>query len=63
MLWDASLNKGYAITLYVEALVAPATINTMPDKTLPAFADSSTFVTTRAGDPSTCVPSAAFSSQ
>lgn len=41
LLWASTSTKdpGAADTLYVEALAAPATINTLPDKTLQAFAD------------------------
>jgi transaldolase len=41
LLWASTGTKdpGASDTLYVEALVAPDTIDTMPDKTLKAFAD------------------------
>jgi len=41
MLWASTGTKDpkAADTMYVEALAAPDTINTMPDKTLLAFAD------------------------
>ena len=41
MLWASTGTKDPAApdTLYVEALVAPGTINTIPEKTLKAFAD------------------------
>jgi len=41
LLWASTGTKdpGASDTLYVEALAAPATINTLPDKTLQAFAD------------------------
>ena len=41
MLWASTGTKDPAApdTLYVEALIAPGTINTMPEKTLQAFAD------------------------
>lgn len=32
-------NQGYAHTLYVSELIAPGTVNTMPEKTLKAYAD------------------------
>ena len=41
LLWASTGTKDprASDTLYIEALVAPDTINTMPDKTLSAFAD------------------------
>lgn len=41
LLWASTASKdpGASDTLYVQALAAPATIDTMPDKTLQAFAD------------------------
>jgi transaldolase len=41
LLWASTGTKDATApdTLYVEALIAPGTINTMPDKTLQAFAD------------------------
>ncbi len=41
LLWGSTGNKDSDVsdTLYIEALVAPDTINTMPDKTLLAFAE------------------------
>jgi transaldolase len=32
-------NPDYADTLYISELIAPGTVNTMPEKTLQAFAD------------------------
>jgi transaldolase len=37
-------NPGYSSTLYVDELVAPGTVNTMPEKTLKAAAESATVV-------------------
>jgi transaldolase len=44
MLWASTGTKDPSApdTLYVEALAAPDTIDTMPDKTLQAFADHGT---------------------
>jgi transaldolase len=46
LLWASAGTTGpqASDTLYIEALAARDTINIMPDKTLPAFADSRTFV-------------------
>jgi transaldolase len=52
LLWASTATKdpGAADTLYVEALAAPDTINTLPDKTLQAFADHGKVVTPLASD-------------
>ena len=38
-------NPDYADTLYISELVAPGTVNTMPEKTMNAFADHGTLGT------------------
>jgi transaldolase len=52
LLWASTGTKdpGASDTLYVEALAAPDTINTLPDKTLQAFADHGTIVAPLARD-------------
>jgi transaldolase len=52
LLWASTGTKDplAADTLYVEALTAPGTINTMPQKTLHAYADHGTFRGTMAAD-------------
>ena len=52
LLWASTSTKDPAApdTLYIEALAAPDTINTMPDKTLAAFADHGEVRGTMAAD-------------
>ena len=52
LLWASTGTKDphASDTLYVEALAAPDTINTMPEKTLHAFADHGDVSGTLAGD-------------
>jgi transaldolase len=52
LLWASTGTKdpNASDTLYVEALAAPDTINTMPEKTLRAFADHGTVRATMAAD-------------
>ncbi len=52
LLWASTSTKDPAApdTLYIEALAAPDTINTMPDKTLAAFADHGKVRGTMAAD-------------
>lgn len=52
LLWGSTGSKdpGAPDTLYIEALVAPDTINTMPDKTLLAFAEHGKVKTTMPSD-------------
>jgi transaldolase len=52
LLWASTSSKDpdASDTLYVEALAAPDTINTMPDKTLAAFADHGRLTGTMARD-------------
>lgn len=52
LLWASTGTKDpdASDTLYVEALVAPDTINTMPEKTLQAFAEHGALKGTMAGD-------------
>ena len=52
LLWGSTGSKDPDApdTLYIEALVAPDTINTMPDKTLLAFAEHGKVKTTMPGD-------------
>ena len=45
-------NPSYSDVLYVERLIAPGVISTMPEKTLRAFADHGHVELTLAGDPS-----------
>lgn len=44
-------NKSYKDTLYVDSLIGPDTVNTMPDGTLKAFADHGTVERTVDADP------------
>lgn len=44
-------NKSYKDTLYVDSLIGPDTVNTMPDATLKAFADHGTVERTIDADP------------
>jgi transaldolase len=55
-LWASTATKdpAYSDVLYVEELIAPAVINTMPEATLHAFADHGD--ATRAFDPSSTAP-------
>jgi transaldolase len=52
LLWASTGTKdpGASDTLYVTALAAPLTINTLPDKTLLAFADHGTITSVMAAD-------------
>lgn len=52
LLWGSTGSKDPSVsdTLYIEALVAPDTINTMPDKTLLAFAEHGKVQTTMPSD-------------
>ena len=52
LLWGSTSSKDPNVsdTLYIEALVAPDTINTMPDKTLLAFAEHGKVKTTMPSD-------------
>jgi transaldolase len=52
-LWasTSTKNPAYADTLYVDTLVGPDTINTMPEDTLAAFEDHGTVARTVDGDP------------
>ncbi len=52
-LWasTSTKNKAYADTLYVDPLIGPDTVNTMPEGTLEAFNDHGTLARTIDGDP------------
>jgi transaldolase len=52
-LWasTSTKNAAYADTLYVDTLVAPDTVNTMPETTLDAFEDHGTLARTADADP------------
>jgi transaldolase len=52
-LWASTATKdpAYSDVLYVESLIAPGVINTMPQTTLSAFADHGTVARTLDGDP------------
>jgi transaldolase len=52
-LWasTSSKNPAYADTLYVDTLIGPDTVNTMPDATLEAFDDHGTLARTVDADP------------
>ena len=52
-LWASTSTKNpdYSDTLYVDALIGPDTVNTLPDNTLAAFADHGTVARTVDADP------------
>ncbi len=52
-LWasTSTKNPAYSDTLYVDALIGPDTVNTLPDNTLAAFADHGTVARTVDADP------------
>ncbi|HCB37376.1 MAG TPA: transaldolase, partial [Acidimicrobiaceae bacterium] len=52
-LWasTSTKNPAYPDTLYVDQLIGPGTVNTMPDDTLAAFADHGTLERTLDADP------------
>ena len=52
-LWasTSTKNPAYPDLLYVDSLIGPATVNTMPDGTLKAYADHGTLVRTVDADP------------
>jgi transaldolase len=56
-LWasTSTKNKSYSDLLYVDNLIGPATVNTMPDGTLRAFEDHGTLHRTVDADPSAAV--------
>jgi transaldolase len=52
-LWASTSTKNpdYVDTLYVDTLIAPDTVNTMPEATLDAFEDHGTLARTADADP------------